>query len=145
MATEIARGPMAGCLFDRGLWVKSSGDRNTLLVGLDTRRLEDIGELAYIQCAAVGTRVARGQPMGSLEAAKMTDTLLAPVSGVIAAVNDEAMRCPASVNRDPFGAGWLVMIIPDRWQEEAPCLQQTPPGRDANNDQQEPPRVRSTP
>jgi glycine cleavage system H protein len=56
--------------------------------------------------------------MGSLEAAKMTDTLACPLSGEIRAVNDAAMKNPAIVNRDPYGDGWIAELRPARWDAE---------------------------
>ena len=52
-------------------------------------------------------RCERGDPFGSLEAAKFVGPLTAPVSGVIAAVNGAVLADPEMVLRDPYGAaGW---------------------------------------
>ncbi len=103
----------------RHIWVQPTIDAGRVVVGIDTVGLEYIGDLAYIQCAPRGTHVRRGEPMGSLEAAKMTDILSAPISGQIIAVNEAVIRNPSLVNRDPYGTGWLAEIRPERWREES--------------------------
>jgi glycine cleavage system H protein len=48
-----------------------------------------------------------------VESAKWVGPFPSPLSGEIAAVNDEAFaRDPALANRDPYGDGWLVRIRP---------------------------------
>jgi glycine cleavage system H protein len=103
----------------RHLWVQPTVDAGRVVVGIDALGLEYIGDLAYIQCAPKGAHVRRGEPMGSLEAAKMTDILSAPISGQIIAVNEAVLRNPSLVNRDPYGTGWLAEIRPECWREES--------------------------
>jgi glycine cleavage system H protein len=81
-----------------------------------------LGELAYISLQAVGLPVKRGESIGMLEAAKMTIDLVAPVSGIIVARNEQAIQNPGLVNRDPYGEGWLLALEPSRWEEESQRL-----------------------
>jgi glycine cleavage system H protein len=103
----------------RHLWVQPTFDTGRVVVGIDAVGLEYIGDLAYIQCAPRGTHVHRGEPMGSLEAAKMTDILSAPISGQIITVNEAVIRNPSLVNRDPYGNGWLAEFSPECWDKES--------------------------
>jgi glycine cleavage system H protein len=103
----------------RHIWVQPTIDAGRVVVGIDTVGLEYIGDLAYIQCAPRGASVRRGELMGSLEAAKMTDILSAPISGQIIAVNEAVLKNPSLVNRDPYGTGWLAEIRPECWREES--------------------------
>jgi glycine cleavage system H protein len=77
-------------------------------VGLDALTTDTYGALAQLEMAAVGTPVGRGEPFGSLEAAKFVGPLIAPVSGVVAAVNGEALANPELVLREPYDDGWLA-------------------------------------
>lgn len=96
------------------IWVRNDGQ--VVTIGLDALGLESLGDMAYVSLQAVGSRVQRGEPLGTLEAAKMVGDLLAPVSGTIAAHNEEVLRDPTRVNRDPYGAGWLVQMTPSDWE-----------------------------
>lgn len=91
------------------LWVLPVSDTRVRL-GFDPLGVEVNGTLAQLVLAPVGTLVRRGDPFGSLEAAKFVGPLVAPVSGRVVAHNPLAVSDPAQVERDPFGAGWLVEL-----------------------------------
>jgi glycine cleavage system H protein len=100
------------------LWVQR--DRgNRIVVGVDRLGLESLGELAYVSLKPAGSRIERGEPLGTLEAAKMTTDVASPVSGRIMDRNEAALRDPLLVNRDPYGSGWLVRIEPTSWTSES--------------------------
>ncbi len=103
----------------RHLWVQRDPASGLVRVGIDAIGLEALGELAYIQLKAAGTAVARGESLGTLEAAKMTSNIVAPVSGTIVGRNDAVLQDPLAVNDDPYERGWLVELDPTRWDEEA--------------------------
>lgn len=102
------------------LWVRIKGEIATF--GLSELALETFGDVAYISSARAGETVTRGQVIGSVEAAKMVDNLVAPVSGEILACNEEVQRNPGLINDDPYGNGWLVKVKPSAWEREAAAL-----------------------
>ena len=104
------------------MWAQYDPAEARVTVGIDTLGLDALGELAYISLASAGQSVRRGESMGTLEAAKMTDQLFAPISGSIVTRNEAALRNPGLVNDAPYGAGWLVIIEPDDWESEARLL-----------------------
>ncbi len=77
--------------------------------GLDPIGAETSGDVVALSFVPEGTRVARGEAFGSLEAAKFVGPLLAPVSGIVTAHHAAVLAGPGLVNRDPFAA-WLVEI-----------------------------------
>ncbi len=101
------------------LWARPDAASGRVRVGIDAIGLESLGELAYVAVPEVGNTVERGGSLGSLEAAKMTTHVVAPVSGAVVARNDAALADPLLVNRDPYGDGWLVEIEPASWDAEA--------------------------
>ena len=50
------------------------------------------------------------QPFGVVESAKSTNDLFAPVSGEVIEVNEPLIKKPGTINKDPYGEGWLIMI-----------------------------------
>ena len=98
-------------------WVRNVG--TVVTIGLDALGLEALGDVAFLSLQAVGSAVKRAETIGSLEAAKMVGELIAPVSGTIAARNEAVLRDPGLVNREPYGAGWLVQIMPSGWELES--------------------------
>lgn len=103
-------------------WALHDSESSQASIGIDRLGLEALGDLAYVALPAVGSRVERGEPMGTLEAAKMTTELIAPLSGVVVERNEALLRDPSPVNTDPYGAGWLVRIEPADWPREAARL-----------------------
>jgi glycine cleavage system H protein len=78
-------------------------------LGLDPVEAESTGDIVALSFLPEGTRVARGEALGTLEAAKFVGPLLAPVSGVVRGHNRAVLESPGMVNRDPYGA-WLVEL-----------------------------------
>jgi len=104
------------------MWAQYDSASNQVTVGIDTLGLASLGDLAYVTLQAVGMPVKRGESMGTLEAAKMTGDLIAPVSGVIVARNDSVVKNPSIVNQNPYSDGWMVVIKPSDWENESAQL-----------------------
>jgi glycine cleavage system H protein len=89
-------------------WVKVEG--NTGIVGVTDYAQGELGDIIYIDVTTVGNNVAMGDTFGTIEAVKTVSDMYAPVSGKIAEFNSAINDNPASVNQDPYGAGWIVKI-----------------------------------
>lgn len=92
---------------DTHLWVLDLGGGRAR-IGLDALGVETAGTLASLAFVDAGTELLRGEPFGSLEAAKFVGPFLAPASGRVSAVNEAVLADPSLVERDPYDAGWLV-------------------------------------
>lgn len=92
------------------IWVQPHGD--VVRIGLDELGQEVNGDMAFLQLAIPGTRLGRGEELGSMEAGKYVGPILSPVAGTVRAVNRAVLDAPRLVNRDPLEAGWLVEIEP---------------------------------
>jgi glycine cleavage system H protein len=89
-------------------WVKVEG--KTATVGLTHHAQSELGDIVYVELPAVGTAVAAGKELGVIESVKAASDVYAPLSGTVTAVNDQLAKEPAVINRDPYGAGWLVKV-----------------------------------
>lgn len=98
------------------LWLRHLGNRVTL--GLNVLAPQAFGEVVYISLLDIGTRVEREQVLGSIEAAKMVDDLIAPISGTISAVHEAVLRDPSIIDNDPYGEGWFIEIDASAWEQE---------------------------
>jgi glycine cleavage system H protein len=103
LATDRAYHP------DTNLWV-ATGTGGRARIGYDPLGAETTGDIVAISFAPIGTRVARGQSLATVEAAKFVGPLAAPVGGTVAAVNDQVASAPATINADPLGS-WLVELV----------------------------------
>ncbi len=93
-------------------WVAAADDAERLRIGMDALGVETSGTLAQLAFVPVGAAVTRGEPFGSLEAAKFVGPLTSPVSGTVTAHNEAVLSDPSLVDRDPYGVGWLIEVEP---------------------------------
>ena len=90
-------------------WVSTLAPGRARL-GLDALGVETSGTIAQLAFLPVGEHLKRGEAFGSLEAAKFVGPLTSPLSGTVSASNDAVVADPSLVERDPYGAGWLVEL-----------------------------------
>ena len=96
-----------------GLWARAEGGRIT--VGVSDFLQQRSGDVAFAEVVEVGTAVAAGDELATIETIKVDIELPAPVSGVVVAVN-EALEMEAEIiNQDPYGDGWLAVIEASEW------------------------------
>ena len=94
-------------------WLRSPGDaEGSVRVGITHFAQEQLGDIVYVQLPEVGEEVIAGAPCGELESTKSVSDLFAPVTGRVVARNDELDAAPEQVNADPYGAGWMLEIVP---------------------------------
>jgi glycine cleavage system H protein len=94
-------------------WLRSPGDaEDSVRVGITHFAQEQLGDIVYVQLPEVGEEVVAGAPCGELESTKSVNDLFAPVTGRVVARNDELDTAPEQVNADPYGAGWMIEIVP---------------------------------
>lgn len=91
------------------LWVTAE-EAPQALVGITDFAQESLGEVMYVDLPPVGTPLTQGLSFGSVESSKVVSDLIAPVSGVVVAVNGALAGTPSLVNSDPYGSGWMVRV-----------------------------------
>jgi len=53
-----------------------------------------------------------------VESVKAVSDLIAPISGTVEEVNQEVQSKPESLNEDPYGKAWLLVLKPSNLQAE---------------------------
>lgn len=91
-------------------YVKTSADANVVHVGITDHAQSELGDVVYVELPKVGATLAGGEAFGTIEAVKAVSDLLTPVAGTVTAINDAIAGDPAVVNRDPYGAGWMIKL-----------------------------------
>jgi len=89
-------------------WVKIDGDIAT--VGITDFAQGQLGDIVFVDIQTEGETLDKLEIFGAIEAVKTVADALMPVSGTIVEVNGELEAAPESVNKDPYGAGWMVKI-----------------------------------
>lgn len=91
-------------------YVKKTGDASVVQIGITDYAQGELGDVVYVDLPKVGVAFGRGAVFGSIEAVKAVSELYAPVAGTVTEVNGALEQDPALVNRDPYGAGWMVKL-----------------------------------
>ena len=97
-------------------WVKVEGDK--VRVGITDYAQKQLREIVYAELPSSGTTVKQKEPYGTVESVKAVSDLIAPISGTIEEVNAEVQSKPETLNEDPYGKGWLLIVKPSNLQAE---------------------------
>jgi glycine cleavage system H protein len=97
-------------------WVKVEG--NKIRMGITDYAQKSLREIVYAELPSVGGDVKQNEPYGTLESVKAVSDLVAPISGTIEEVNDEVQSKPETLNEDPYGKGWLIVVKPSNMEAE---------------------------
>ncbi len=92
-------------------WIKDEGD--VLVMGMDDFAQTLAGEIVYVQLPDEGKTLKAGKKFAKIESGKWLGKVFAPVSGELAAVNEELETNPGLINDDCYGKGWIYKIRPD--------------------------------
>jgi len=90
-------------------WLKLEGN-DLGRVGITTYAQEQLKEVVFIELPEVGTEVTHMEPFGMIESVKATNDLFSPVTGEVVEVHEGLSDDPGTVNEDPYGDGWMVVV-----------------------------------
>ncbi len=89
-------------------WAKVEGNRAR--VGITDHAQNELTDVVYVEFPMVGKTVAQGEVLGTVESVKAVSEIFAPLSGKVIEVNKVLDDSPEQVNKDPYGAGWMVLL-----------------------------------
>jgi len=79
-------------------------------VGITDRAQAELSDIVFVELPEAGRLVTQGEACCVVESCKAASDVYAPISGMIAAVNEDLEARPELVNKDPYGEGWLFSI-----------------------------------
>lgn len=89
-------------------WLAVNGSVGT--VGITHYAQSELGDIVYVELPATGSPVVAGEEFGTVESVKAVSEIFAPVSGEVMEVNATLAASPETINKDPYGDGWLLKI-----------------------------------
>jgi glycine cleavage system H protein len=89
-------------------WVLVDGD--VVTVGITDFAQSELGDVVYVDLPKAGSSLVKDQPFGEVESTKSVSDLFAPVNGAVVRINEDLDANPGSVNTDPYGDGWMIVI-----------------------------------
>lgn len=84
-------------------------DDTTATIGLTDHAQDELGELVFVNLPQIGDTVTKEESFADVESVKTVSDVYSPVTGTVAAVNEELLDAPQKINEDAEEA-WLVKV-----------------------------------
>ena len=91
-------------------WARLEGTR--VRVGITAYAQDQLGDVVFVELPKVGAKVTQHKGFGVVESVKAVSDLFAPMSGEVAEINAQLVKKPETVNQDPYGQGWMIVVAP---------------------------------
>jgi len=89
-------------------WMRLEG--NTAVVGITDFAQNELGDIVFIEVETIGENLDKEETFGTIEAVKTVSDMFMPVAGEVIEYNELLAEMPETVNKDPYGNGWIVKI-----------------------------------
>ncbi len=89
-------------------WIKVEGGVAT--IGITDFAQGELGDIVFVELPKIGQTLKQMQAFGTIEAVKAVSELYAPVSGIVKEINKNLEADSSVINKDPYGAGWMIKV-----------------------------------
>jgi glycine cleavage system H protein len=89
-------------------WIRVEGEKGT--IGITDYAQKQLGDVVFLELPEVGRHLKPGEVFGTVESVKAVSELYAPVAGEVLEVNAALPDKPETINRDPHGAAWMLVV-----------------------------------
>lgn len=89
-------------------WVLIEGNKGK--TGITDFAQGQLGDITYVELPTTGKEVKQFEVLASVDSVKAVSDIYAPMSGKVVQVNNNLESSPESVNKSPYGNGWIVVI-----------------------------------
>ncbi|MFV0522414.1 MAG: glycine cleavage system protein GcvH [Mangrovibacterium sp.] len=89
-------------------WIKVEGDVAT--VGITDFAQGELGDIVFVEVETEGEKLDVAESFGTVEAVKTVSDLFMPISGEVIEFNAALEDEPELINKDAYGAGWVIKI-----------------------------------
>ncbi|MBZ0242674.1 MAG: glycine cleavage system protein GcvH [Bacteroidales bacterium] len=89
-------------------WIRVEGDE--AFIGITDFAQSELGDIVFIEVDTVDEELEAEETFGTIEAVKTVSDLFMPMPGTILEFNEALEDAPETVNKDPYGEGWIVKV-----------------------------------
>ncbi|HUL79199.1 MAG TPA: glycine cleavage system protein GcvH [Vicinamibacteria bacterium] len=89
-------------------WIKVEGGLGR--VGITDYAQKQLGDVVFLELPEVGRKLSPGEQFGTVESVKAVSELYSPVAGEVLEVNSALAGRPETINRDPHGEAWMIVV-----------------------------------
>lgn len=90
-------------------WIRTESD-GTAYVGITDFAQSQLGDIVFVDITTQGETLGADDTFGTIEAVKTVSDAFMPVGGEVLEVNPRLEEAPETVNKDPYGDGWMIKI-----------------------------------
>lgn len=101
-------------------WVRVEGD--LIVVGITDHAQDALGDVVFVELPEVGRALHKGKAFGVVESVKAVSDLYAPIDGDVVEVNAAVVAAPEQLNKQPYGAAWMLKVRPKNAADVAGLL-----------------------
>lgn len=101
-------------------WVRREGA--ACVIGITDYAQHELGDVVFVELPQAGRMLKKGESFATLESVKAVSDVYAPISGKVVARNESLSVSPETVNKAPYGDGWLISIEPADAAEAAALM-----------------------
>lgn len=95
-------------------YVRTTNEPGIVVIGITDYAQGELGDVVFVNLPKAGQKFGAHEAFGTIEAVKAVSDLYTPVAGEVVSVNGGLDADPASVNRSPYEAGWMIRLQADR-------------------------------
>ena len=92
-------------------WLRTLAD-GTIEIGITDHAQSALGDLVFVEVPEAGRTVAIGEACAVVESVKAASDVYSPIAGKVTTGNPLLASEPEAINKDPYGAGWLMRVRP---------------------------------
>jgi len=89
-------------------WIRIEGDE--AVFGITDHAQSELGDITFVELPDVGSQIKRSESLATVESVKAASDIYAPLSGKIIGVNEVLQATPETINRSPYGEGWICRV-----------------------------------
>lgn len=89
-------------------WIRTEG--SVAYIGITDFAQGQLGDIVFVDVTTEGETFEADEVFGTIEAVKTVSDAFMPVSGEILEFNSALEDAPETVNKDPYGDGWMIKI-----------------------------------
>ncbi|MBI4031919.1 MAG: glycine cleavage system protein GcvH [Proteobacteria bacterium] len=89
-------------------WLKLEGG-NVAVIGITEYAQDALGDLVFVELPEIGRKVGKGDSFAVVESVKTAAEVYSPVSGEVAAINDNLSSDPELIKKS-LEEGWIAKI-----------------------------------
>ena len=89
-------------------WIKV--EDNLATIGITDFAQNALTDIVFVELPEIGKKVSQSKTAATIESVKSVSDIYSPASGEIIEINAQLKDHPETINKDPYGKGWLFKI-----------------------------------